>query len=294
MKALAFASFASGCLRLRASAAATSASKIPAIVPERVRESTAEIAWPLATATGPFRVLYGPAGQPLTSLRTTWLTSVKLRNLKPGCEYEIHVHPDVGVAKFTTVESDQSMAANMSATEAPAKDGAASGAPITELSRLEIRVGRVLECENHPDADSLYVEKVDCGEAEPRTIVSGLVKYVPKEALVGRSVIVLCNLKPRSMRGVTSFGMLLCASNDEHSVVDPLAAPDGAAPGEMISFAGHCSAPVEAGNRATKAFDRVASELRTSTDGIAMYKDVPFETSQGPVFSPKKIHGSIS
>ena len=39
---------------------------------------------------------------------------------------------------------------------------------VTELSRLEIRVGRIVEIGRHPDADTLYVEKVDCGEAEPR------------------------------------------------------------------------------------------------------------------------------
>lgn len=52
-----------------------------------------------------------------------------------------------------------------------------------------------------------------------RTIVSGLVKYQSVEQLKGRDVIVLCNLKPRAMRGVTSHGMLLCASNEDHSVV---------------------------------------------------------------------------
>lgn len=52
-----------------------------------------------------------------------------------------------------------------------------------------------------------------------RTIVSGLVKYQTVEQLKGRDVIVLCNLKPRAMRGVTSHGMLLCASNEDHTVV---------------------------------------------------------------------------
>ena len=64
----------------------------------------------------------------------------------------------------------------------------------------------------HPDADSLYVEKIDVGEAEPRTVVSGLVQFVPQEDLQDRLVVVLCNLKPQKMRGVESQGMLLCAS----------------------------------------------------------------------------------
>lgn len=93
---------------------------------------------------------------------------------------------------------------------------------VTELSRLEIRVGKILEIGKHPDAESLYVEKVDVGESEPRTIVSGLVQYCTIESLLNTNVIVLCNLKPRALKGINSFGMLLCASNAEHSQVNYL------------------------------------------------------------------------
>lgn len=64
----------------------------------------------------------------------------------------------------------------------------------------------------HPDADSLYLEKIDVGEPEPRTVVSGLVAYVSQEELQDRLVLVLCNLKPQKMRGIESQAMLLCAS----------------------------------------------------------------------------------
>lgn len=69
-----------------------------------------------------------------------------------------------------------------------------------------------ISCWQHPDADSLYVEKIDVGEAEPRTVVSGLVQFAPREELQDRLVVVLCNLKPQKMRGIESKGMLLCAS----------------------------------------------------------------------------------
>lgn len=78
--------------------------------------------------------------------------------------------------------------------------------------RLDIRVGQIIEVSKHPDADSLYVEKIDLGEVEPRTVVSGLAKFVPLEELQNRLVAVLCNLKPAKMRGVESQGMLLCSS----------------------------------------------------------------------------------
>lgn len=52
------------------------------------------------------------------------------------------------------------------------------------LSGLDLRVGRILKAWKHPEADSLYVEEVDCGEAEgPRTICSGLVKYIPEDQM---------------------------------------------------------------------------------------------------------------
>lgn len=78
--------------------------------------------------------------------------------------------------------------------------------------RLEIRVGKVLEVARHPDADSLYVLQIDLGEAQIRTVISGLVKYMTPAQLNQRLVAVLCNLKPTKMRGIISEGMVLCTS----------------------------------------------------------------------------------
>ena len=64
----------------------------------------------------------------------------------------------------------------------------------------------------HPDAESLYVEKVDLGEESPRTVVSGLAGLVPMEELENRMAVFLCNLKAVKMRGVESCAMLMCAS----------------------------------------------------------------------------------
>jgi len=81
--------------------------------------------------------------------------------------------------------------------EKPAKVQPAKEEPSAPVpSVIDLRVGKVLEIEQHPDADSLYVEKIDVGEAEPRTVCSGLVKYMKKEDILGKSIIVVCNLKP--------------------------------------------------------------------------------------------------
>lgn len=55
--------------------------------------------------------------------------------------------------------------------------------PEISISRLDIRVGKITKAQKHPDADSLYVEEIDVGEGQPRTVVSGLVKYIPLEEM---------------------------------------------------------------------------------------------------------------
>merc|ERR1712070_973697 len=61
-------------------------------------------------------------------------------------------------------------------------------------------------------------------------------KFVPEEEMQDRGVIVLCNLKPRNMRGIKSNGMLLCASDEAHENVEMLTPPEGAVPGERVKF----------------------------------------------------------
>ena len=55
------------------------------------------------------------------------------------------------------------------------------------------------------DADGLYVEEVDVGEEKPRTVISGLVKFIPENEMQNRKAILLCNLKPAKMRGWCFF-----------------------------------------------------------------------------------------
>merc|ERR1712131_432149 len=73
-----------------------------------------------------------------------------------------------------------------------------------DVSRLSMKVGKIVECVKHPDADALYLEKIECGEAQPRQVISGLVKHIPIEEMQNRMVVILCNLKPAKMRGIMS------------------------------------------------------------------------------------------
>lgn len=258
--------------------------------PLNTTETTAELAWTTSTPSV-FKVHYHPVSRPeISSLRTVTRGFVKLSGLQPGTEYLASIrsleHGERHELKFQTTAS-ASVAEN---TEVQEDTG-----EMTELSRLEIRVGKITEVSKHPDADSLYVEKVDIGEETgPRTIVSGLVKYLKEEELQGRKVLVLANLKPRALKGIVSAGMLLCASNEDHTEVDPLSPPAECSVGELIKFNGHRSAPIDPGNRASKAFDRIAAELKTGEDGVARFQDVEFSTTQGPCFSLKGLVGSVS
>lgn len=53
-----------------------------------------------------------------------------------------------------------------------------------DIGRLDLRVGRILKAEKHPDADSLYVEQMDVGEDKTRTVISGLVHHIPIEQVI--------------------------------------------------------------------------------------------------------------
>ena len=85
--------------------------------------------------------------------------------------------------------------------------------PFAAFRRLDIRMGTVTEVADHPDAEKLYILKVDLGEEEPRTVVTNIKSFYPPERMMGRKLMVIANLKPANFRGVKSFGMLMAAED---------------------------------------------------------------------------------
>jgi methionyl-tRNA synthetase len=83
---------------------------------------------------------------------------------------------------------------------------------IEDFSKIDLRVGQVLSAERVKGADKLLHLKVDLAEAEPRSIVAGIAEAYAPEALVGRKVVIVANLAPRKLRGLTSNGMIVAAS----------------------------------------------------------------------------------
>lgn len=87
--------------------------------------------------------------------------------------------------------------------------------PFDDFRRIELRIGTVVEVNDHPEAEKLYVLKVDLGEEEPRTIVTNIKSFYPYDKMMGRKLLLVANLKPANFRGVKSFGMLMAAEDLE-------------------------------------------------------------------------------
>ena len=102
---------------------------------------------------------------------------------------------------------------------------------IAEFKRINLKIARILEAARAPKSDKLLVLKVDLGD-ETRTLVAGIADQYEPESLVGKSVVVVTNLKPAKIRGIESRGMLLAAEKDGKLA---LIIPDGEiAPGAEI------------------------------------------------------------
>ena len=86
-----------------------------------------------------------------------------------------------------------------------------------DFTKLDIRVGTILECQKVPKADKLLQFKIDDG-LETRTIVSGIAKHYQPEELVGKQVCFIANLAPRKLKGIISEGMILSAENNDGSL----------------------------------------------------------------------------
>lgn len=80
---------------------------------------------------------------------------------------------------------------------------------IDDFKKLDLRIGTIISAEPVKDADKLLSIFLDVGEDEPREVLAGLAEHYKPDELVGRQVTVLCNLKPRKMRGKISNGMIL-------------------------------------------------------------------------------------
>jgi methionyl-tRNA synthetase len=121
-------------------------------------------------------------------------------------------------------------------SEAPALP-TTPAAPVDQISiedfqKVQLKVAKILEAANVPKSKKLVQLKVDVGEAEPRTILAGIAESYQPEQLVGRTIVVVANLKPAKLMGIESNGMVLAASPEGGGAIVLNAEP--AAPGTRV------------------------------------------------------------
>ncbi|EJD50712.1 nucleic acid-binding protein [Auricularia subglabra TFB-10046 SS5] len=176
-----------------------------------------------------------------------------------------------------------------------------TGTPVPSM--IDLRVGKIVHVEKHPDADSLYLEKIDIGEAEPRQVVSGLVNFIPIEKMQGADLIVVCNMKPAKMRGILSQAMVLCASAPGKASVELLQPPAGSKPGDRVYFEGEqfeSATPLSQLNPKKKIFEAVQPNFKTLENREAAWVDPAtgtihrIRTKNGIVTSPTLVGASLS
>jgi methionyl-tRNA synthetase len=125
--------------------------------------------------------------------------------------------------------------------EAAAKAEVVKPITITEpFAALDLRVARIVEVANHPQAEGLYILQLDVG-SETRTVCAGLRKHLNPDQLLNQVGVVVANLKPAQLRGIESRGMLLATDNGAGGL--QLIHPAGAKPGDAVTAQGLVSTP---------------------------------------------------
>ncbi|KAF8270784.1 hypothetical protein EI94DRAFT_1569952 [Lactarius quietus] len=200
-------------------------------------------------------------------------------------------------------DGKKTAADNGKASSAASED---AGPPIPSM--IDLRVGRIIEVKKHPDADSLYVEasQIDFGEETgPRTVVSGLVNYVPIEQMQDKWLVGVCNLKPANMRGVKSFAMVLCATSKDgkDAGIEIIQPPPNSKPGDRVYFEGPDyadKAPLSQLNPKKKIFETIQPDLTTLETKEAAWVDPVTKTAhrirtkEGVCLAPTLVGASLS
>lgn len=112
--------------------------------------------------------------------------------------------------------------------------------PFEDFARVDLRVATIVKAEPHPNADKLLRLQLDDGSGQPRQICAGIKGHYEPEALVGRQIVIVANLAPRTIRGEESRGMLLAGSDQPEGpegqrrviLVSPM---DGLQPGSIVT-----------------------------------------------------------
>ncbi|VEU36375.1 unnamed protein product [Pseudo-nitzschia multistriata] len=152
-----------------------------------------------------------------------------------------------------------------------------------EICKLQFKVGVITKVWNHPNADRLYCEEIDVGEETgPRQIASGLRPHFSLEEMMGQRLLVVANLKAKNLVKFKSHGMVLCAASktdDGIETVEFVEPPEGASPGDTVSFEGLPQPiPLAASQvEKKKVFVNCLEGMVTDGEGIATWNGHRFE-----------------
>lgn len=194
------------------------------------------------------------------------------------------------------VKANQTEKVETAAKAKPAKAPAAPAAPSAPadgkeaaLAKIDLRCGRILECSKVPDADSLYLLKINIGEDQPRQVVSSLVGHYTADELQNRQVVVYCNIKPGKMRGLESQAMVLAATKnkgEKDEICELLDPPAGCAEGTRPLVGelevGSASDGVSV-KYISKVWGQVQPSLNMNEKGEASFDGTPLMMKEGPV-----------
>ena len=158
-------------------------------------------------------------------------------------------------------------------------------------ANIELRVAKITDIKPNPDGDKLYIETMDDGSGTPRTIQSGLRKYLTEEQLLGKHVIIAANLAPRKMRGVESYGMLLAGdyTEDGKECVEVLEAP-WAEPGTKVVLEGSDENAVK---KAEISGDEFFSVMIEAKDGLVQVAGKKLLAKGQEIKTVKALNGEI-
>jgi len=151
------------------------------------------------------------------------------------------------------------------------------------FSKLDLRVAKIIGVKDHPNADSLYMLHIDLGDMGKRVIVAGVKKDYNIEEMKNRNIVIVANLKPAKLRGITSNGMLLAATDD--SGVVSLLNPGDANPGSEVIVEGIQKNP----EKVLEFEDFKKIKMEIDGDQKAVYNGQKLKSEKGEVISDKNV-----
>uniref|UniRef100_A0A7S2S4F4 tRNA-binding domain-containing protein n=1 Tax=Mucochytrium quahogii TaxID=96639 RepID=A0A7S2S4F4_9STRA len=191
-----------------------------------------------------------------------------------------------GEGEMDSCDSQAPFSVPMHATSSAPVPAAQSGAVPKNIREaydaLDLRVGEIVAACAHPDSEKLLVETIDVGDKKPdgsdegpRQILSGIAKFYDPNDLVGRKIVVLCNLKPAKLGGIASCGMVMCAKNENELVVVEVS--EDVPVGTRISLSSETQGTPASSTqmKKKKLLEKILPELQLNGEHQAAFKGFP-------------------